>query len=52
VADAQRSIEERLHGLIERSRGKDAATSLDSLKERLLTFETYLSEPTRKTIRR
>jgi polyhydroxyalkanoate synthesis repressor PhaR len=52
VADAQRNIEERLHGLIERTKGKDAATSLDSLKERLLTFETYLSEPRRKTIRR
>jgi polyhydroxyalkanoate synthesis repressor PhaR len=52
VADAQRSIEDRLHGLIERTRGKDAGTSLDSLKERLLTFETYLAEPRRKTVRR
>ena len=51
VTDAQRSVEDRLHGLIERARGKDTASSLDNLKERLLTFETYLSEPRRKTVK-
>lgn len=48
VAEAQHRIEARLHGLIEKTATGDAKTSLDSLKERLLAFETYLA-PKAKT---
>ncbi len=46
VADAQRGLELALHGLLERSeREGGVALSLQSLKERLLTLETYLAAP-------
>ena len=45
VAEAQHGVEARLHGLIEKTAGSDAGASLESLKERLLAFETYLAEP-------
>lgn len=45
VTEAQRGLEARLHGLFETGKGKDANASLENLRERLLTFETYLSNP-------
>lgn len=53
VTEAQHGIEARFHGLIEKTAGGGAGASLDSLKERLLAFETYLTEPkAQKTQRR
>jgi polyhydroxyalkanoate synthesis repressor PhaR len=48
ATEAQHGIEARLHGLIEKTAGGDAKAALDSLKERLLAFETYLAEPKAK----
>ncbi len=44
VADAQRGIEARLHKLIEAGEG-GVGPSLQGLKERLMSFETYLAKP-------
>jgi polyhydroxyalkanoate synthesis repressor PhaR len=44
VADAQRGIERRIHGLLERSEA-DVGSSLHSLKERLVSLETFLASP-------
>jgi polyhydroxyalkanoate synthesis repressor PhaR len=52
VTEAQHGIEARLHGLIEKTAGGGAGASLDSLKERLLAFETYLTEPKAKKVQR
>jgi polyhydroxyalkanoate synthesis repressor PhaR len=52
VGEAQRSLETRLHGLLDIGPGGDAAASLDTLKERLLAFETYLSKPKGRKRRR
>jgi len=52
VTEAQHGIEARLHGLIEKTAGGDAKASLDSLKERLLAFETYLTEPKSRRMQR
>jgi polyhydroxyalkanoate synthesis repressor PhaR len=52
VTEAQHGIEARLHGLIDKTSGGDARASLDSLKERLLAFETYLTEPKAKKAQR
>jgi polyhydroxyalkanoate synthesis regulator phasin len=49
---AQHGIEARLHGLIEKTAVGDAKASLDSLKERLLAFETYLTGPDPTTTKR
>ena len=46
VADAQRGLEQALHGLLERTEREGGVTlSLQSLKERLMTLETYLATP-------
>ena len=46
VADAQRGLELALHGLLEHSEREDGVgLSLQSLKERLMTLETYLAAP-------
>jgi polyhydroxyalkanoate synthesis repressor PhaR len=48
VSETQRNIEGRLRGLLERS--EDGVNpALQSLKERLLSFETYLEEPRSKS---
>lgn len=46
VADAQRTLEQTLHALVERTE-KEAGVnpSLAALKERLLTLDTYLAAP-------
>lgn len=46
VADAQRGLEQALHGLLERTEREGGVTlSLQSLRERLMTLETYLATP-------
>ncbi len=46
VADAQRGLEQALHSLLERSeREGGVSLSLHSLRERLMTLETYLAAP-------
>jgi len=45
VTEAQHGVEARLHALLDRASSGDARASLDSLKERLLAFETYLAKP-------
>lgn len=46
VAEAQHSLEGRLKGLLEWSEKETGVNpSLQALKERLLSFETYLGEP-------
>jgi polyhydroxyalkanoate synthesis repressor PhaR len=52
VTEAQRGLEARLHGLFEPGKGKDATATLDSLRTRLLTFETYLSNAGRTNARK
>ncbi|MBI3932809.1 MAG: polyhydroxyalkanoate synthesis regulator DNA-binding domain-containing protein [Acidobacteria bacterium] len=48
VAEAQRGLESRLHGLLERTENEGAVgPSLQGLKERLMAFETYLDVPDR-----
>ena len=49
VVEAQHGIEARLHGVIQKATGPHPTASLEALKDRLLAFETYLSEPKRKT---
>ena len=52
VADAQHGLEHALHGLVERAeREGGVSLSLQALKERLLTLETYL-EPAPRQARR
>ena len=52
VADAQRGLERALHGLVERAeREGGVGLSLQALKEKLLTLETYL-EPAPRHARR
>jgi len=46
VADAQRGLEQALHRLLEHTeREGGVSLSLQSLKERLMTLETYLAAP-------
>lgn len=46
VGDAQRGLEERIHGLLERTESEGGVSpSLQALRERLLALETYLEEP-------
>jgi polyhydroxyalkanoate synthesis repressor PhaR len=46
VSDAQRGLEHALHGLLERTEKEGGITpSLQSLKEKLMTLETYLDVP-------
>jgi len=46
VGDAQRSVEDRIHGLLERTESEGGVSpSLQALRERLLALETYLDEP-------
>jgi polyhydroxyalkanoate synthesis repressor PhaR len=52
VTEGQRAFEARLHGLFEPGKGKDANASLENLRERLLTFETYLTTPGRMKAKR
>src|SRR5262245_9080962 len=52
VSDAQQGLERALHGLVERvEREGGVSLSLQVLKERLLTLETYL-EPVPRSVRR
>lgn len=52
VGEAQRGLEQALHGLLERSEKEGGVNpSLVSLKERLLTLETYLAAPGAKPAR-
>jgi polyhydroxyalkanoate synthesis repressor PhaR len=49
VADAQHGLEQALHGLVERAeREGGVSLSLQALKERLLTLETYLAPAPRQ----
>lgn len=49
VADAQAGLEHALHGLLERSEKEGGITpSLQALKEKLMTLETYLEVPDRR----
>jgi polyhydroxyalkanoate synthesis repressor PhaR len=51
VADAQRGVEQAIHGLVERAeREGGVSLSLHALKDKLLTLETYL-EPDRRAPR-
>lgn len=51
VADAQRGVEQAIHGLVERAdREGGVSLSLHALKDKLLTLETYL-EPERRAPR-
>lgn len=45
AAGAQHALETRLHQLLERVEGDGIGPTLQSLKEHLLAFETYLAEP-------
>jgi polyhydroxyalkanoate synthesis repressor PhaR len=48
VAEAQHGLEERVRGLLDRTEKEGGVNpALLSLKERLLSFETYLAEPAR-----
>ena len=52
MADAQHGLERALHGLVERAeREGGVGLSLQALKEKLLTLETYL-EPAPRQARR
>lgn len=44
VGETQRRLEERLHGLLERGERDGVGPSLRALRERLMTFESYLEE--------
>ena len=52
VAEAQRGLEDRLHGLLTRTEGEGIGSSLETLRERLMAFETYLSGPAPRPRRR
>jgi len=46
VGDAQRGLEDRIHGLLERTESEGGVSpSLQALRERLLALETYLEVP-------
>jgi polyhydroxyalkanoate synthesis repressor PhaR len=46
ASEAQRGLEARLHGLLQRSdKEGGVAPSLNGLRERLMAFETYLAAP-------
>jgi polyhydroxyalkanoate synthesis repressor PhaR len=45
TAEAQHGLEARLHQLLDRADGDGIGPTLEALKERLLTFETYLAGP-------
>jgi polyhydroxyalkanoate synthesis regulator phasin len=45
AAGAQHALETRLHQLLDPAEGEDIGPTLQSLRERLLAFETYLAEP-------
>lgn len=46
VSDAQKGLESRIHGLLEKSeREGGVGPSLQALKDRLMAFETLLAEP-------
>ena len=48
VTEAQHGLEDRLRGLLDRTEKEGGVhPALMSLKERLLSFETYLGEPQR-----
>lgn len=50
VADAQHGLEQALHGLLERTEKEGGITpSLQALKEKLMTLETYLGVPAGKS---
>jgi polyhydroxyalkanoate synthesis repressor PhaR len=44
VGEAQRRIEQRLHGVLERGEGDGVGPSLRALRDRLMTFESYLED--------
>ena len=53
VAEAQHGLEDRLRGLLDHSEKEGGVhPALMSLRERLLSFETYLAEPKRPPPRR
>lgn len=45
VSEAQRGLESRIHGLLEKSEREGVGSSLQTLKDRLMDFETILAEP-------
>jgi polyhydroxyalkanoate synthesis regulator phasin len=51
VADLQRNVESRIHGLLSHTTATHTQASLDTLRERLLAFETYLAAPPKRSMR-
>jgi hypothetical protein len=45
VADLQRNVETRLHGLLRHAADARTQASIETLRERLLAFETHLAAP-------
>jgi polyhydroxyalkanoate synthesis regulator phasin len=48
AGDLQRNVESRLHSLLSHTAGTHTQASLETLRERLLAFETYLASPPRR----